>query len=120
MQLWNAAAWRKMTKYQVFWTRTAQLDLKGILEYIATGSTAHAKTILNEIRQKTAGLSNLLLRGRVVPELKYHGIPDYREIIRHPWRIIYKVEENKVWILAVVDSRRNVEDLLLVRLVDRE
>ena len=36
--------------------------------------------------------------------IEYHGILNYRELIRHPWRIIYKVEEDRVWVLAVIDS----------------
>lgn len=109
-----------MIEFQVFWTRTAQQDLIRIIEYIVADSQSKARTIFTEIRQKTAGLNHLPLRGRVVPELKYHGITGYREIIRQPWRIIYKVEEDRVWILAVIDSRRNIEDLLLVRLIEEE
>lgn len=109
-----------MIEFQVFWTRTAQQDLKRIIEYIAADSQAKARTIFTEIKQKAAGLNHLPLRGRAVPELKYHGIPGYREIIRQPWRIIYKVEGERVWVLAVIDSRRNLEDLLLVRLIEKE
>lgn len=32
-------------------------------------------------------------------------------------RLIYKVEGKTVWVLAVVDGRGNVEDILLDRLV---
>ncbi len=109
-----------MIEFQVFWTRTAQYDLQRIIEYISADSQAEARKIFTAIRQKVAELSHLPLRGRIVPELKYHGISNYREIIRQPWRIIYKVEEDRVWVLAVIDSRRNVEDLLLVRLIENE
>lgn len=57
------------------------------------------------------------LQGRIVPELRYYGVLTYRELIRPPWRIIYKTEENKVWVLAVIDGRRNVEDILLDRFI---
>jgi toxin ParE1/3/4 len=109
-----------MTEFQVFWTRTAQQDLQRIIEYIATDSQAEARKIFTAIRQKAAGLNHLPQRGRIVPELKYFGISGYREIIHQPWRIIYKVEADRVWVLAVIDSRRNVEDLLLDRLVEDE
>jgi toxin ParE1/3/4 len=109
-----------MSEFQVFWTRTAQQDLQRIMEYIAADSQAEARKILNEIRQKAAGLKHFPLRGRIIPELKYHGIASYREIICQPWRIIYRVEEDRVWVLAVIDSRRNVEDLLLFRLIEKE
>ncbi len=109
-----------MIEFQVFWTRTAQQDLIRIIEYIAADSQAKARTIFTEIKQKAARLNHLPLRGRVVPELKYYGIMGYREISRQPWQIIYKVEGEKILILAVIDSRRNVEDLLLLRLVEEE
>ena len=59
--------------------------------YIAADSQAKARTIFTEIKQKAAGLNHLPLRGRIVPELKYHGITGYREIIRQPWQIIYNI-----------------------------
>lgn len=106
--------------HQVFWTRTAQQDLKRIIEFITADSQAKARTIFTEIRKKAAGLNHPPLRGRIVLELKFQGISVYREIIRQPWRIIYKVEGGRVWVLAAIDSRRNVEDLLLDRLIEEE
>ena len=54
-------------------------------------------------------------KGRIVPELEFFHIRTYREIIESPWRIIYRIEEQKAHILAVIDGRRNVEDILLQR-----
>jgi len=33
------------------------------------------------------------------------------------WRIIYKIDDEKVYILIVVDSSRNLEDILFQRLI---
>jgi len=108
-----------MTKgaYQVFWTQTAQQDLKKIIEYIAVDSEIHARRVYFAIKQKADNLRQMPLQGRIVPELGYYSIIIYRELISPPWRIIYKTEENKVWVLAVLDGRRNVEDLLLDRFI---
>jgi len=46
------------------------------------------------------------------------NIKDYREVIETPWRIIYKIDEDAVHILAVIDSRRNVQEVLIERLLD--
>jgi len=54
-------------------------------------------------------------RGRIVPELKAHGILSYRELIISPWRVMYRTSEQKVYVLAVIDSRRNMEDILIER-----
>jgi len=34
-----------------------------------------------------------------------------------PWRLIYKIVERKIFVLAMIDSRQNVEDILLNRLI---
>lgn len=57
-------------------------------------------------------LNELGDRGRVVPELRVRGITTYREIISLPYRIIYRVEAREVWIVAVLDHRRDLDTLL--------
>lgn len=104
-------------KYQVKWAAVAQSDLKQIIEYIAIESPGNALQILDTIRQKASGLYTMPDRGRIVPELKDQGIQTYREIIAHPWRIIYRTSDTYVFVLSVIDSRRNVEDILLSRFV---
>lgn len=113
---------KAMTKggYQVFWTQTAQHDLQRIIEYISTDSENRARIVYLSIKEKANTLVQMPLRGRIVPELRYYSILTYRELIEPPWRIIYRVEENKVLVLAVIDGRRNVEDVLLDRLIYAE
>ncbi|TEB10676.1 Plasmid stabilization system protein [Pelotomaculum sp. FP] len=103
--------------YQVFWTQTAQHDLKKIIEYIAADSEIQARRIYLAIKQKAASLQHMPLQGRIVPELRDFSVLTYRELISPPWRIIYKTDKNKVWVLAVIDGRRNVEDILLDRFI---
>ncbi|GAB6059232.1 type II toxin-antitoxin system RelE/ParE family toxin [Desulfonatronum parangueonense] len=100
-------------KYQVVWAEIAQNDLKIIIDYIALDSPEDAKRILQKIRQTTSTLYIMPDRGRIVPELKEQGINVYRELIVAPWRVIYRASDTKVIVLSVIDSRRNVEDVLL-------
>jgi len=104
-------------KYQVIWADIAQRDLKQIIDYIAVDSPDNALQILKKIRQKASNLYTLPDRGRIVPELKDQGIHIYREIIVSPWRIIYRTSDTTVFILSVIDSRRDVEDILLDRFI---
>ena len=104
-------------KYHVQWAAAARDDLQQMLSYIAADSPGNALNILKKIRQKTASLYTMPDRGRIVPELKDQGIHLYREIMVSPWRILYRITDTTVFVVSVIDSRRNVEDILLDRLV---
>lgn len=102
--------------YQVLWTDTAQQDLTEIVEYIAQDSVDDALAILHKLETKAALLITLPNRGRIVPELLHTGISQYRELISAPWRIVYRVEDRRVMVMAVLDSRRDLQVVLLNRL----
>ena len=104
--------------YKVSWAAVARNDLKQIIEYIAIDSPGNASRILKKIKNKTSDLFPSPERGKVVPELKEQGIQTYRELIIAPWRIIYRITDTTIFVLSVIDSRRNVEDLLLDRFVN--
>jgi len=105
-------------EYEVIWSNVAENDLRRIIEYIADDSPTTALQILKKIKQKSTSLYKFPERGRIVPELRDQGILQYREIIISPWRILYRISENHVYVLSVLDSRRNIEDILLNRLTD--
>jgi len=104
-------------KYKVVWANVAESDLKDIIDYISIDSPQNALNLLNKINKKASELYVLPERGRIVPELKDQGILQYREIVIHPWRLIYRITERKVFVLSLIDSRRNVEDVLFKRFV---
>jgi len=104
-------------EYKVYWSKIAQDDLVEIIEYISHDSIDNAEVIFKKIKQQAIKLEKFPERGRVVPELDFHNINNYRELIVTPWRIIYRIEERKVYILTVIDSRRNFEDIILKRVM---
>ena len=104
-------------QYEVVWTKIANADLTAIIQYILPDNPAAAKASLQRIKVKVSNLNSLPERGRIVPELRQQGILQYRELIVPPWRIIYRISDNFVYVLAVFDSRQNIEDVLLDRLV---
>ena len=106
--------------YKVLWAKAAEEDLKSIIEYICVDSPSAARDSLKKIKAKASNLCSFPQRGRVVPEFKDHGILQYRELIIPPWRVIYRISEAQVYVLLVIDSRRNVEDVLLERLVRKK
>ncbi|MBW2465753.1 MAG: type II toxin-antitoxin system RelE/ParE family toxin [Deltaproteobacteria bacterium] len=104
--------------YKVQWAEVAEKDLIGIIEYIAENSLTNAINVFEKLKKKALSLNQFPQRGRIVPELKDHGIILYRELIVTPWRIIYRISGKKVYVLSVIDSRQNFEDILLNRLIE--
>ena len=104
-------------KYKVEWAAVAECDLKQIIDYIAADSPGNALQIFKKTQQKASTLYAFPERDRIVPELQGQGIHIYRELIEAPWRIIYRISDGTVFVLSVIDSRQNVEDVLLNRLI---
>ena len=76
-------------KFEVVRTSVAQRDLYRIIDYIAIDSVANAKNIFKKIKKKANEIDSYPLRGRIVPELKFYNINNYREIIINPWRLTF-------------------------------
>lgn len=105
-------------KFEIVWARTAEAELKAIVNYSAIDSPINALKIFQKIKKNASSLYTMPERCRIVPELKEQGIMQYRELIVKPWRIIFRIAETKVYVLYLLDSRRNIEDILLERLVN--
>ncbi len=103
--------------YQIIWTKSAEFDLETIIEYIKVENIEKAKRIFFEIKNQCNNLSTFPKSKRIVPELLQIGISKYRELIYKRWRIIYKIDKNTIFIVAVIDSSRNLEDILFQRLL---
>ena len=106
-----------MKKFEILWTKSAEYDLELIIQYLKLDSVSIAKEIFFELIKECENLYYFPQRKRVVPELQQIGIFKYREIIYKRWRVIFKIENEKVYILLVVDSSRNLEDILFQRLI---
>lgn len=106
-----------MAKRVVLWTDTARQDLDSLLDYLAEQDPAAALQVLDRIEGRARTLEALTQRGRVVAELRQVGVLHYRELIERPWRIVYRTDAKRVLILAVLDSCRDLQSLLLERLI---
>jgi toxin ParE1/3/4 len=103
--------------YEIIWSDVSEKDLISIIEYIAQDSPSIAYDKFKDIKEKASCLYSFPDRGRMIHELQEQGITQYRELIVSPWRIIYRVSEKRVYVVSVLDSRQNVEDILLKRLI---
>jgi plasmid stabilization system protein ParE len=107
----------KGRKFNVRWTDPASGDLESIVEFIARDNIPNALQVLRKIKRTAATLERIPERGRVVPELAEVDLRLYHEILCTPWRIIYRIAGTSVFVMTVIDGRRNVEDILLERLI---
>ncbi|MBW2261997.1 MAG: type II toxin-antitoxin system RelE/ParE family toxin [Deltaproteobacteria bacterium] len=104
-------------RHRVVWTEAAAQDLVQIAIHVADESPATARKLIERLRTRASRLSAFPGRGRVVPELAGAGVLAYREIISRPYRILYRRQDRNVIIAAVIDGRRDLEDVLFERLV---
>ena len=104
-------------KYKIIWTKTTERDLEEIIDYITIDSQQNAASIFDRIRAKCETLQYNPYRCRIPPEFKEIKILSYRDLILMPYRIIFKVEQNIVYILGVFDGRRDLEEILIDRII---
>jgi len=95
---------------QVIWTEPALQDLNEIAEYIALDKINAANKLVQKIFTKTDQLAQFQNSGRKPPELNNSR---YLEIIVNPCRIFYRIEKEKVYILYVMRSERELRNFLL-------
>lgn len=103
-------------KWRVVWTEAATHDLVEIVSFVARKAPANARRLLLRLRSRADSLERSPQRGRVVPELASAGTRTWRELVVKPHRIVYRIRKDIVLVGAVMDGRRDLEDLLLERL----
>jgi toxin ParE1/3/4 len=102
----------------VLLTAGAERDLESIHDYIAEfDSTAGAEHVLDRLMKAVDGLSTFPERGSHPKELLPLGIKDYRQTFFKPYRVIYRVGGQRVYVYLIVDGRRDMQALLARRLL---
>jgi toxin ParE1/3/4 len=105
------------SRFRVEWAEVAVRDLEEIVTFLAFESEQDAESVLRRIEKRAATLDSNPARGRVVPELARFQMRTWRELVVKPYRLVYRIEGDAVIVLAVFDARRDLEDLLLERLL---
>jgi len=104
--------------YEVLLTLDAERDLGDLYDYIAKNDAPEkADYVLGNIESMVLELAELPERGNYPPELIELGIREYRERFFKPYRIIYRLIGNQVFVLVIADGRRNMKALLERRLI---
>jgi toxin ParE1/3/4 len=106
--------------FEVRITKGAEGDLEALHNYIAINrSDAEADALLDGLLDKISTLERFPLRGPICPELDRLGIAEFRQIYHGPYRLIYRMNDNLVYIMIIADSRRDLKALLEQRLLGR-
>jgi toxin ParE1/3/4 len=84
---------------RVHWTNTAIGHLLAIYEHIAQDAPLYAQRMIDRLTKRSEQIAAFPQSGRMVPE---YQAPDIREVIERPYRIIYRIKQEQVDILAVV------------------
>jgi len=102
----------------IFLTEDALQDLRELDSYIATHDDPEkADHVLQEIEAVIRKLGSFPERGNYPPELSSLGIKEYREVFFKPYRIIYRVLGDQVYVYLIADGRRDMQVLLARRLL---
>ena len=104
--------------YEVYLTDDALRGLEEIDDYIAaTDSPQNAEYVIGRIEEALLNRSDMPERGSYPRELLNLGIKEYREVFFKPYRIVYRVQDKRVYIYLIADGRRDMQTLLSRRLL---
>ena len=97
---------------RVNWSPEAIDDVDTIAAYIAKDSPYYASAVVKKILDTANSLDSFPYIGPIVPELDE---PEFRERSVYSYRLIYRVLDEKVLIVAVIHGRRLLDPVTLLR-----
>lgn len=105
-------------KLSVRFTKTARADLAEIYRFIKRRDGAErAKGVLKRIVESTQMLASQPGADPIPPELEPLGLTEYRQLVSAPYRVVYSVEGDTVYVMVVADGRRDFQSLLKRRML---
>jgi len=93
---------------RVVWSPEALEDLYSISEYIERDSRFYAQAVATKVLATSRTLKQFPFKGRYIPEV---ADKNYRECIIYNYRLIYKTEKARTLIVAVIHSRRILQNI---------
>jgi toxin ParE1/3/4 len=92
----------------VHWTEAALADLQAVEAYIARHSPQYALSMVERILARSGHLAG---HPRLGPALPEYGDETLRELFEDPYRIVYRILEERIDIVAVVHAARRLPRL---------
>lgn len=104
--------------FQVYLTDDASRDLEELYDYVESHDVpGKADYVLDQMEKAFLSLSENPERGAYPKELLAVGLREYRELFFKPYRIIYRVMAENVYVMVIADGRRDMQGLLQRRLL---
>ena len=94
---------------RIEWSPEAAEDSEKIAEYISRDSEFYARAVVTKIIDVCGRLDEFALSGRIVPELADGSI---RERIVYNYRLVYRVEQERILIIAIIHGKQLLEGVL--------
>jgi len=105
-------------RYKIRLTAGAERDLESLYDYIAEfDSKSSADHVLDKLLKAAEGLTAFPERGAYPRELLALGIREYRQVFFKPYRLIYRIIGQQIFIVLIADGRRDMQSLLARRLL---
>ena len=102
-----------MKRYSVIWAREAENDFHNLIDYLIMNDSATTERIFEEILQNADSLATFPERRWLVPEISAPISSNIHEIFFKPWRMIYRILDDQVRILMLIDGRKPLDDELM-------
>lgn len=90
---------------RVEWSNFARDDLEDLVQYISRDSSFYARRFSEKIVLATRRLRDFPESGRIIPETEGQTL---REIIVQGYRVMYRLEADRVLIPAIMHGSRNL------------
>lgn len=94
---------------RIDWSERAIADLEAIHDYIARDSPIYAERFVGRLLRATEPLADFPELGRHVLEEPDHE--DLRELVVRSFRVVYRIEPERILIATLVHGSRDVEHL---------
>lgn len=103
---------------RVIFLQSARTDLQQLRRYLLTKFGGQTwREALARIQRDVAQLESFPQKGSIPPELAELGIANYRQLVSGMCRVIYEIDDQAVHIHLIVDTRRDLKDVLAKRLL---
>ena len=92
----------------ISWSDEALSDLQLIFDQLAVRSPHFAGRFVQRVTESLERVAGYPMLGRMIPEF---GVPQLREVLQPPYRVMYRVKPNEIEVIAVAHSSIEFERL---------